>query len=46
MRFKPTSKTIVQESETLVALGEVSGLYELEELARAKLFSLVFVVFR
>ena len=36
MRFNPTSKTIIQESDTLIALGEVSKLNELEEMARAK----------
>lgn len=36
MRFNPTSKTIIQESDTLIALGEVSKLNELEEIARAQ----------
>jgi voltage-gated potassium channel len=36
MRFNPTSKTIIQESDTLIALGEVSKLNELEEMASAK----------
>jgi voltage-gated potassium channel len=36
MRFNPTSKTIIQESDTLIALGEVSKLNELEEMARGK----------
>jgi voltage-gated potassium channel len=36
MRFNPTSKTIIQESDTLIALGEESKLNELEEMASAK----------
>jgi voltage-gated potassium channel len=33
MQFNPTSKTIMQEGDTLIALGEVSKLSELEEMA-------------
>ncbi|HEX9666148.1 MAG TPA: potassium channel protein [Thermodesulfobacteriota bacterium] len=33
MQFNPTSKTIMQEGDTLTALGEVSKLSELEEMA-------------
>jgi voltage-gated potassium channel len=36
MRFNPTSKTIIQESDTLIALGEVSKLNELEAMASTK----------
>ncbi|MGB7291603.1 MAG: potassium channel protein [Thermodesulfobacteriota bacterium] len=36
MQFNPTSKTIMQEGDTLIALGEVSKLSELEEMASAK----------
>jgi voltage-gated potassium channel len=35
MQFNPTSKTIMQEGDTLIALGEVSKLSELEEMAGA-----------
>lgn len=36
MRFNPTSKTIIQEGDTLIALGEESKLIELEKMARGK----------
>lgn len=36
MSFNPTPRTIIRESDTLIALGEVSKLNQLEEIASAK----------
>jgi K+/H+ antiporter YhaU regulatory subunit KhtT len=34
MQFNPTSRTVIEPGDTLIALGEISKLKKLETMAR------------